>query len=83
MHFFGDTEHYTVKRKHKGPCDLCGEVLQIGDRALRWTIKYDMISTIRVHETCDLEAKTLDWYYDDDGWLTQYPLRASRQGYYD
>jgi hypothetical protein len=83
MHFFGDTEHYTVKRKHKGPCDLCGEVLQIGDRALRWTIKDDMISTMRVHESCDTEAKQHEWYRDEDGWFDQYPLRAQRLGQYD
>jgi hypothetical protein len=83
MQFFGDTEHYTVKRPHKGPCDLCGEPLVVGDKALRWTVKDDIIATLRVHEACDLEAKKCDWYSDDDGWFDQYPLQAQRLGQYD
>lgn len=63
----GALEYYVVQRAHRCRCDLCGEPILVGQSCVRWTWKHDgdPPMSLRVHATCDVEARTTDWYYDE------------------
>ena len=80
MSMMTEVEDYQAKRKHKRPCDLCGEPIEIGRLCHRWTWKDDgRLSGIRVHASCQEEAFECDWYDDPDGWPDVFPLAEERR----
>lgn len=80
MSVIGDVVKYVAYRRHKRRCDLCGEPILRGQPCIRWTWKSDGLTTCRVHQSCDEEAKNLpeDWYQSGEEWPCLFPLREER-----
>ena len=79
MSMMTDVEDYKAKRKHKRPCDLCGKPIEVGQLAQRWAWKDGgLLSSTRVHASCQEEAFEYDWYDDPDGWPDVFPLIEER-----